>query len=151
VAVAVIGCDGVDFYRTPKNLLKLTRRELPLPPLLVTLWDGVVVGPCDGRDMMIAARSSYVAWVSRGSWPKRPKAHGAAVDVGNREKEVTADDEDISSSVWGGWWCGGGWIGIGISGLPLIWEGGVGGKSAAWRGTPCLMAYICFAGRLAIG
>ncbi|KAI0284365.1 hypothetical protein BGY98DRAFT_590925 [Russula aff. rugulosa BPL654] len=31
---------------------------------------------------MIAARSSYLAWVSRGSWPKRLKANGAAVEVG---------------------------------------------------------------------
>jgi len=67
--------------------------------------------------MMIAARSSYLAWVSRGSWPKRPKAHGAAVDVGNREKEVTAE-EDISFSrcvVGIG-------IGIGIIG-GYLWEG----------------------------
>jgi len=44
---------------------------------------------------MIAARSSYIAWDSRGSWPKRPKAHGAAVEVGNSEKEeATEEDED---------------------------------------------------------
>jgi len=48
----------------------------------------------DGRAKMRVAKSSYFAWVSRGFWPKRPKAHGAAVDVGNREKGAE-EDEDI--------------------------------------------------------
>lgn len=43
---------------------------------------------------MIAARSSYLAWDSRGSWPKRLKANGAAVEVGNREKEDEGEGED---------------------------------------------------------
>jgi hypothetical protein len=37
--------------------------------------------------MIAAAKSSYFAWLSRGSWPKRPKAHGAVVEVGKNEKE----------------------------------------------------------------
>lgn len=74
----------MDFYNPPKNLLRLTTSELPLAPVLVAFGEGVEC-PCDGRDMMIAARSSYCAWVARGSWPKRPKAHGAVVDVGNNE------------------------------------------------------------------
>ena len=78
----------VDFYRPPKNLRKLTTRELPL----VTLGEGVEGRPCAGRAMMILASSSYCAWDSRGSWPNRPKAHGAAVDVGNRENE---EEDDI--------------------------------------------------------
>jgi len=50
----------------------------------------------DGRANISEARSSYAAWVSRGCWPKRPKAHGAAVDVGNREKGAcTLEEEDI--------------------------------------------------------
>jgi hypothetical protein len=49
----------------------------------------------DGRAKMRVAKSSYFAWVSRGFWPKRPKAHGAAVDVGKREKGAE-EDEDIS-------------------------------------------------------
>ncbi len=55
---------------------------------------------------MRVARSSYLAWDSRGSWPKRPKAHGAAVDVGNREKEAILEDEDdiYDSGVMLGWW-----------------------------------------------
>jgi len=77
----------VDFYSPPKNLRKLTTRELPV----VTLGEGVEGRPCAGRDLMILASSSYCAWDSRGSWPKRPKAHGAAVDVGNREKEEEGD------------------------------------------------------------
>jgi hypothetical protein len=90
--------------------------------------------------MMMAARSSYVAWVSRGSWPKRPKAHGAAVDVGNREKEDTAklEDEDISFfRVCGGDWRvnGGATFGLG---------GGSGGeKVRPGEGHASLMAYIC--------
>jgi len=48
----------------------------------------------EGRARMSEARSSYVACVSRGFWPKRPKAHGAAVAVGNREKEVGILDEE---------------------------------------------------------
>ena len=50
----------------------------------------------DGRANISEARSSYAAWVSRGCWPKRPKAHGAAVDVGNREKGACMlEEEDI--------------------------------------------------------
>jgi len=52
----------------------------------------------DGRARMRVARSSYFAWVSRGFWPKKPKAHGAAVDVGNKEKGAELD-EDISGVV----------------------------------------------------
>ena len=51
----------------------------------------------DGRAKMRVAKSSYFAWVSRGFWPKRPKAHGAAVDVGNKEKGAE-EDEDISGA-----------------------------------------------------
>ena len=52
---------------------------------------------------MRVAKSSYRAWDSRGSWPKRPKAHGAAVEVGNREKEGVTEamlerEEDIYDS-----------------------------------------------------
>jgi hypothetical protein len=91
---------GVFFhiYKPPKNLLKLTSSELPLEPepvliLLVRFGEGEVEE--EGVDMR-AARSSYLAWDSRGSWPKRPKAHGAAVEVGNREKEE--DEVDIYDS-----------------------------------------------------
>lgn len=102
VAVAVIGggiTERVGFgysfqtYKLAKNLLKLTTKELPLLEpvllLLVRLGEEVV----DNR----TARSSYLAWDSRGSWPKRPKAHGAAVEVGNREKEgaILEDEDDI--------------------------------------------------------
>lgn len=100
--------EGVGFpvfhiYKPPKNLLKLTTSELPLeepvaPVLLVRLGEGE-----EAADMR-AARSSYLAWDSRGSWPKRPKAHGAAVDVGNREKEEEGEDDIYgfcSDLVWG--------------------------------------------------
>lgn len=63
---------------------------MPLEPVLFVLvrWGE---GGEEGVDMRAAARSSYLAWDSRGSWPKRPKAHGAAVDVGNREKEEVTE------------------------------------------------------------
>lgn len=80
-------------YKPPKNLLKLTTRELPLEdePVLLLL---VRLGEGEGVEDMRAARSSYRAWDSRGSWPKRPKAHGAAVDVGNRENAELEEGED---------------------------------------------------------
>jgi len=59
---------------------------------------------------MRVARSSYLAWDSRGSWPKSPKAHGAAVDVGNREKEEVTEgileDEDGIYDSAAVVWCG---------------------------------------------
>jgi hypothetical protein len=55
----------------------------------------------EGRARMSEARSSYVACVSRGFWPKRPKAHGAAVAVGNREKEAGILDEEEEDIFWG--------------------------------------------------
>ncbi len=72
---------------------------MPLTEPVLLLVDvvrlGEVVGCGGARETMIAARSSYIAWDSRGSWPKRPKAHGAAVEVGNSEKEeATEEDED---------------------------------------------------------
>jgi len=91
--VAVAFIDGMG-YRPPKNLLRLRTNEFPFEPvllLLVRLVEEAVECPRE----MIVARSSYIAWDSRGSWPKRPKAHGAAVDVGNSEKEeVMLEDED---------------------------------------------------------
>jgi hypothetical protein len=74
----------MNVYWPPKNLLKPWKNELRLP--LVRSGRR----PCDGRT--IATKSSYVAWVSRGFWPKRPKAQGAVVDVGKREKGVTLED-----------------------------------------------------------
>jgi len=53
----------------------------------------------EGRVSMRVPNSSYFVWVSRGFWPKRPKAHGPAVDVGNREKGAE-EDEDISPGAW---------------------------------------------------
>lgn len=91
-------------YKPPKNLLKLTTRELPpkLEPVLfrlVRLWEGVEVV----EDMRVA-RSSYLAWDSRGSWPKRLKANGAAVEVGNRENEeeevIEEGEDDILFILW---------------------------------------------------
>ena len=89
--------DRFSLYKTPKNLLKLMTNELLLllssEPVLLLL---VCLGeePEEEPDMRAAARSSYLAWDSRGSWPKRPKAHGAAVDVGKREKGLE-DEDDI--------------------------------------------------------
>jgi hypothetical protein len=68
---------------------------LPLEPVLLLLVRLEEEVECPYE--MMAAKSWYVAWESRGSWPKRLKAHGAVVDVGNREKEDDAmlgDDED---------------------------------------------------------
>jgi len=59
------------------------------------------VRPFDGR-VMTAARSSYVAWVSRGFWPKRPKAQGAVVEVGKKEKGVTLEDIVSLKCLWMG-------------------------------------------------
>jgi hypothetical protein len=93
---------------------------------------------------MRAARSSYLAWDSRGSWPKRPKAHGAAVDVGNREKEEAIlereDDIYVILLIWSGVVRGrlGDWVGL------CVWRWGGVGKMRPWRGTPipvCL--YLC--------
>jgi len=55
----------------------------------------------EGRARMSEAKSSYVACVSRGFWPKRPKAHGAAVAVGKREKEAGILDEEEEDIFWG--------------------------------------------------
>jgi hypothetical protein len=68
----------------------------PVLPLLVCLGEEEEEEEVDMR----VARSSYRAWDSRGSWPNRPKAHGAAVEVGNREKEEVTEailerEEDI--------------------------------------------------------
>jgi hypothetical protein len=73
---------------------------------------------------MIAAKSSYLAWDSRGSWPKRLKANGAAVEVGNREKE---EEEDIFAAVV----------------LGLVWGVGVGKKMLPCKGHHPHGAYIC--------
>ena len=53
--------------------------------------------------MMAAVKSSYFAWLSRGSWPKRPKAHGAVVEVGKNEKEDMLLLEDIVVLKKKGW------------------------------------------------
>jgi len=85
-------------YKPPKNLLKLAMSELLFEPVLLVL---VRLGEEeDGVEDMRAARSSYRAWDSRGSWPKRPKAHGAAVDVGNREKEEVTAEEDEEDDIY---------------------------------------------------
>jgi|SRR5712675_1310130 len=82
-------------YRPPKNFLKLPMNELPLALLALGVVAAAAVRPCDeGRARMRVARSSYVACVSRGFWPKRPNAHGVAVDVGKKE-ENGAEEEDI--------------------------------------------------------
>lgn len=83
-----------NIYRPPKNLLKVMMSELPstleLEPVLLLLTRlGVDV---EEEEDMRAASSSYLAWDSRGSWPKRPKAHGDVVEVGKREKEEGEDD-----------------------------------------------------------
>jgi hypothetical protein len=107
----------------------------------------------EGEDVdMRVARSSYLAWDSRGSWPKSPKAHGAAVDVGNREKEEVTEgileDEDgiydYAAVVWCGVvWCAvGGTIGVVYSVWSVSGGGGVG-EMRPWRGTPSSCAYIC--------
>ena len=79
-------------YKPPKNLLKLAMSELPFEPVLLVLVRSEEKEVDEVEVDMRAARSSYRAWDSRGSWPKRPKAHGAAVDVGNREKEEVTGD-----------------------------------------------------------
>ena len=100
-------------YRLRKKSLNVWTSESELPVALraVTVVDDVVASlrtarsregnddggggaDEDGRANIRDARSSYAAWVSRGFWPKRPKAHGAAVDVGNREKGAE-EEEDI--------------------------------------------------------
>jgi len=84
-------------YKPAKNLLKLTTNELPLKPPVLLLS---VCSEEEGVDHRVAS-SSYLAWDSRGSWPKRPKAHGAPVDVGNREKEeVTTEEEDEEDDIY---------------------------------------------------
>jgi hypothetical protein len=93
-------------YRLRKKLLKVSMNENELSLALRVVVSLSVAHPRDdgdvdvdddddGRARMRLARSSYFAWVSRGFWPKRPKAHGAAVDVGNKEKGAELD-EDIS-------------------------------------------------------
>jgi hypothetical protein len=122
-------------YKPPKNLLKLTTSELPLEPVVLVLL--VRLGEEEEEEEevdMRVARSSYLAWDSRGSWPKRPKAHGAAVDVGNREKEeaILEREDDIYVI----WFCGvggddwGDWVGL------CVWRWGGVGKMRPWRGTP---------------
>lgn len=125
--IVLLAEKGVGFpymiYKPPKNLLKFTTRELPLEekPVLLLL---VRLGEGEGVEDMRAARSSYRAWDSRGSWPKRPKAHGAAVDVGNRENaELEEDEDDIYGSVC----CGGVYEWGCYSIFPLglcVWRGG---------------------------
>jgi hypothetical protein len=56
-----------------------------------------------------------VVWASRGFWPKRPKAQGAAVEVGKKEKGVMFED---------------------IVSLRCLW---VGKKMAAPRPLPCVL------------
>lgn len=128
-------------YKPPKNLLKLTTNELPLEPVLLLL---VRLGEEDEEEEevdMRVARSSYRAWDSRGSWPKRPKAHGAAVEVGNREKEEVTEailerEADIydSAAVWVAYslWCVSGWM-----------EWGCRRNASLARDTPSPCAYIC--------
>jgi hypothetical protein len=60
----------IRIYKLPKNLLKLTTSELELPLepvlfLLIRLGEGVEVE--EEEVDMRAARSSYLAWDSRGS------------------------------------------------------------------------------------
>ena len=43
-----------------------------------------------------------MAWVSRGSWPKRPKAQGAVVEAGKKEKGVTFEDIVSLRCLWVG-------------------------------------------------
>ena len=93
-------------YRLRKKSLNVWMSESELPVVALRAVTGVVASLCtarsregnddaDGRANIRDARSSYAAWVSRGFWPNRPKAHGAAVDVGNREKGVEEDEEDM--------------------------------------------------------
>jgi hypothetical protein len=109
--------------------------------LLVRFGEGEVE---EEEEDMRAARSSYLAWDSRGSWPKRPKAHGAAVEVGNREKEE--DEVDISDSA-AVVWC----RSVRLAGrlVCVCLEGGWGcsrnGKMRPWRGAPpssCACLYL---------
>jgi len=96
-------------YRRKKSLNVWTRDSELLPVALDVISfcaarsrEGGDDDDGDGRANISEARSSYAAWVSRGCWPKRPKAHGAAVDVGNREKGAcTFEEEDILASACG--------------------------------------------------
>ena len=94
-------------YRLRKKSLNVLMSEDELPAVALR---AVVVSFCtarsrsrgvdeDGRANIRDARSSYAACVSRGFWPKRPKAQGAAVDVGNREKDAGMLGEDILAVV----------------------------------------------------
>lgn len=69
----------------------------PPPTLLVLLR----ARSFDGR-VITEARSSYVAWASRGFWPKRLKAQGAAVEVGKKEKGVMFEDIVSLKCLWVG-------------------------------------------------
>jgi len=94
-------------YRPPKNLLKLPMNELLLVLLALGEVGAAAVRPCDeGRARMRVARSSYVACVSRGFWPKRPNAHGAVVDVGKKEENGAGEDDIATLFMLGGFgWC----------------------------------------------
>lgn len=127
-------------YKPPKNLLKLTSSELPLDPepvLILLVRLGEVEEVVEEEEDMRAARSSYLAWDSRGSWPKRPKAHGAAVEVGNREKEDDEDDIYDSAAVV--------WCSVRLAGrLVCVWRGVHSSRKNASlaRGTPSLVC-VC--------
>ncbi|KAH9966088.1 hypothetical protein BC827DRAFT_794065 [Russula dissimulans] len=111
-------CELIMNYRALKNLLKLPMNELPLALLAldVVAAPAAAVRPCDeGRARMSVARSSYVACVSRGFWPKRPNAHGAAVDVGKKEEDM--------ATVYDAMWFGDGATGLGSDGTPSGWVG----------------------------
>ena len=69
----------------------------PPPTLLVLLR----ARSFDER-VITEARSSYVAWASRGFWPKRLKAQGAAVEVGKKEKGVMFEDIVSLKCLWVG-------------------------------------------------
>ena len=131
-------------YNPPKNLLKLTTNELPLEPVLLLL---ARLGEEEEEEVdMRVARSSYRACDSRGSWPKRPKAHGAAVEVGNREKEgvigaMLEREEDIYDSSC----CCTGRLGCLFPLASVCMDGwGCREKMRPWRGTPILVClYLC--------
>jgi hypothetical protein len=98
----------------------------------------VVVPVADMR----AARSSYLAWDSRGSWPKRLNANGAAVDVGNREEKEDEEEEveeevEVTEAISEG---ENGIYGI----LLLLWCVGCRGKMRACEGpTSSWGLYLC--------
>jgi len=80
-----------------------SENELPVAVSLCAARSREGDGDGDGRANHREARSSYAAWVSRGFWPKKPKAHGAVGAVMKTEKDDCTLEEGILAWWW--WWC----------------------------------------------